>query len=78
MKIKFKGFTIETEITYSRKQAYPSDPAIETTISFGKFWGSIGAAEHEGLSDKDGNTMWVPPSVIDKAYDLEDQLRETL
>jgi hypothetical protein len=71
MKIKFKNFLIESEITNS-------DPAVDTTISKGRYFGSIGAAEHEGLSDKDGNTMWVPPSVIDKAYDLEDQVRETL
>ena len=67
MKTKYKNFTIESELTNS-------DPAIDTTITKGKFWGSIGAAEFEGLSDDDGNTIRVPQSVIDKAYDLEDEM----
>lgn len=71
MKIKHKDFHIESEITNS-------DPAVDTTISKGGYFGSIGAAEHEGLSDKDGNTIRVPQSVINKAYDLEDQVYETL
>lgn len=71
MKTTYKNFTIESELTHS-------DPAIDTTITKGKFWGSIGAAEFEGLSDDDGNTIRVPQSVINKAYDLEDRLYETI
>jgi len=71
MKITYKNYTIETEITNS-------DPAVETTISKGKYYGSIGSAEFEGISDMDGNTIQVPVAVINKAYDLEDEIRETL
>jgi hypothetical protein len=64
--IKHKGFTIEAELG--------EDPKIDITITKGKFWGSIGSAEFEGLSNKDGYTIRVPASVIDKAYDLENEL----
>ena len=64
--ITHKGFTIEAELG--------EDPKVNITITKGKFWGSIGAAEHEGLSDDDGDTIRVPVSVIDKAYDLEESL----
>lgn len=64
--IKHKGFTIEAELG--------EDPKVEITITKGKFWGSIGASEHEGLSNDDGDTIQVPVSVIDKAYELEESL----
>ena len=64
--IKHKGFTIEAELG--------EDPKVDITITKGKFWGSIGAAEFEGLSNDDGDTIRVPVSVIDKAYDLEESL----
>ena len=64
--IKHKGFTIEAELG--------EDPKVDITITKGKFWGSIGAAEHEGLSDENGQTIKVPVSVINKAYDLEESL----
>jgi hypothetical protein len=69
--IKYKGFTIEAELG--------DDPKVDVTISKtidGKlYFGSIGAAEHEGLT----NEVWtdhiqVPVSVLDKAYDLEESL----
>ena len=64
--IKHKGFTIEAELG--------EDPKIDITITKGNFWGSIGAAEFEGLSNEDGDTIRVPLSVIDKAYELEESL----
>jgi len=64
--IKHKGFTIEAELG--------DDPKVDITITKGKYWGSIGAAEHEGLSDENGQTIRVPVSVIDRAYDLEESL----
>ena len=64
--ITHKGFTIEAELG--------DDPKVDVTITKGKYWGSIGAAEFEGLSDAEGNTISVPVSVIDKAYDLEESL----
>ena len=64
--IKHKGFTIEAELG--------EDPKIDITITRGNFWGSIGAAEFEGLSNEDGDTIRVPLSVIDKAYELEESL----
>ncbi len=65
MKIKYKGFTIETE---------QGDTTISTVRNGVEYFGSIGAAEHEGLSDAEWtHTIEVPVSVIDRAYDLEDQ-----
>ena len=64
--IKHKGFTIEAELG--------DDPKVDVTITKGKFWGSIGASEYEGLSNEDGDTIQVPVSVIDKAYELEESL----
>ena len=64
--IKHKGFTIEAELG--------EDPKVDITITKGEYWGSIGAAEFEGLSNADGDTIRVPVSVIDKAYDLEESL----
>ena len=64
--IKHKGFTIEAELG--------DDPKVDITIMKGKFWGSIGNAEFEGLSNKDGDTIKVPVGVIDKAYELEESL----
>jgi len=69
--IKYKGFTIEAELG--------DDPQVDVTISKtvnGKlYFGSIGAAENEGLSNEDWtNHIQVPVSVIDRAYDLEDSL----
>ena len=66
--IKHKGFTIEAELG--------EDPKIDITITKGKFWGSIGAAEFEALSNEDGYTIRVPVSVIDKAYELEESLSD--
>lgn len=64
--IKYKGFTIEAELG--------EDPKVEITITKGNFWGSIGSAEFEGLSNEDGYIITVPVSVIDKAYELEESL----
>ena len=64
--IKHKGFTIEAELG--------DDPKVDITITKGNFWGSIGASEYEGLSDENGNTIKVPVSVIDRAYELEESL----
>jgi len=64
--IKHKGFTIEAQLG--------DDPQVDITITKGKFWGSIGASEDIGLSNDDGDTIAVPASVIDKAYDLEESL----
>ena len=69
--IKHKGFTIEAELIEAE---LGEDPKVDITITKGKFWGSIGASEHEGLSNDDGDTIRVPVSVIDKAYDLEESL----
>lgn len=66
--IKHKGFTIEAELG--------DDPKVDITITKGKFWGSIGASEHEGLSNDDGDTIRVPVSVIDKAYELEEFINQ--
>jgi len=64
--ITHKGFTIEAELG--------DDPKVNITITKGEYWGSIGAAEFEGLSNTDGDTIRVPVSVIDRAYDLEETL----
>lgn len=64
--IKHKGFIIEAELG--------EDPKVDITITKGDYWGSIGAAEFEGLSNDDGDTIRVPVSVIDLAYELEDSL----
>lgn len=64
--IKHRGFTIEAELG--------EDPKIDITITKGQFWGSIGSAEFEGLSNKDGYTIMVPISVLEKAYELEESL----
>jgi len=64
--ITHKGFTIEAELG--------DDPKVNITITKGEYWGSIGAAEFEGLSNADGDTIRVPVSVIDRAYDLEETL----
>lgn len=64
--ITHKGFTIEATLG--------DDPKVDITITKGKFWGSIGASEDIGLSNDDGDTIHVPTSVIDKAYDLEESL----
>ena len=65
--IKHKGFTIEAELG--------DDPKVDITITKGEYWGSIGAAEHEGLSNSDGTKqIQVPVEVLDKAYDLEESL----
>jgi hypothetical protein len=69
-KITHKGFTIEAELG--------DDPKVDITITKGNFWGSIGVAEFEGLSNDDGDTVRVPVSVIDMAYDLEESLLENL
>jgi hypothetical protein len=73
MQIKYKGYTIDAELG--------DDPKVDVTISCTRrgreYWGSIGCAEHEGLSDKDGlNTIQVPTDVIDRACDLEEELLE--
>ena len=65
-KITHKGFTIEAELG--------DDPKVDVTITKGDYWGSIGAAEFEGLSNNDGDTIRVPVSVIDRAYELEESL----
>jgi hypothetical protein len=69
--IKYKGFTIEAELG--------DDPKVDVTISKtinGKFYyGSIGAAEHEGLTNEDWtDQLYVPISVLEKAYNLEESL----
>jgi len=69
--IKYKGFTIEAELG--------DDPKVDVTISKtidGKFYyGSIGAAENEGLTNEEcTDQLYVPISVLDKAYDLEESL----
>jgi len=65
--IKHKGFTIEAELG--------DDPKVDITITKGEYWGSIGAAEHEGLSNSDWTKqIQVPVEVLDKAYDLEESL----
>ena len=73
MKTQYKGFVIETELG--------DDPKVDTTISTVRngieYYGSIGCAEHEGLSDSAWhNTLQVPVDVINRAYDLEDELLE--
>lgn len=73
MKIKYKSFTIEAELGH--------DPKVDVTISTTRkgvyYYGSIGCAEHEGISDKDWlNTIQVPTDVIDRACDLEEELLE--
>lgn len=68
--ITHKGFTIEAELG--------DDPKVDITISKtidGKlYFGSIGAAEFEGLSNDGGETIRVPVSVIDRAYEVEESL----
>jgi hypothetical protein len=69
--IKYKGFTIEAELG--------DDPKVDVTISKtinGTFYcGSIGAAENEGLMSEDWtDQLYVPASVLEKAYDLEESL----
>jgi len=66
-KIKYKGFTIEAELG--------DDPKVDITITKGEYWGSIGAAENEGLTNRDWTKqIQVPTEVLDKAYDLEESL----
>lgn len=65
MKIKYKGFTIETE---------HGDTTISTVRNGVEYFASIGCAEDQGLNDAEWtHTVEVPVSVIDRAYDLEDQ-----
>lgn len=66
-KIIHKGFTIEAELG--------DDPQVDVTITKGNYWGSIGASEFEGLSNENGDTIRVPVSVINRAYELEEQVR---
>ena len=68
--IQHKGFTIEAELG--------EDPKIDITITKGRFWGSIGAAEFEGLINDEGDTLRVPVSVIEKAYALEESLIKSI
>ena len=69
--INYKGFTIDAELG--------DDPRVDITITKtirGKeYIGSIGAAEHEGLSNHDWTKqIQVPIKVLDKAYELETSL----
>lgn len=69
--INYKGFTIDAELG--------DDPRIDITITKNirgeEYIGSIGAAEHEGLSNHDWTKqIQVPIEVINKAYDLESSL----
>jgi hypothetical protein len=65
MKIKYKGFTIETE---------QGDTTISTVRNGVEYFASIGCAESAGLNDANyTHTIEVPVSVLERAYDLEDQ-----
>lgn len=69
--IKYKGFTIDAELGDDSRV----DITITKTIRGEEYIGSIGAAEHEGLSNHDWTKqIQVPISVINKAYDLESSL----
>jgi len=69
--IKYKGFTIDAE--------FGEDPQVDITITKTvrgeEYIASIGAAEHEGLSNYDWTKqIRVPVEVLDKAYELEESL----
>ena len=69
--INYKGFTIDAELG--------DDPRVDITITKNingeEYFGSIGAAEHEGLSNHDWTKqIQVPVAVLNKAYDLESSL----
>lgn len=71
LKATYKKF--EIEISYiDREERCESD--ICKTINGNFYCGSIGAAEFEGLMDAEGETISCPQSVIDKAYDMEEQI----
>jgi len=69
--INYKGFTIDAELG--------DDPRVDITITKTvrgeEYFGSIGAAKHESLSNHDWtNQIQVPIAVINKAYELETSL----
>lgn len=69
--INYKRFTIDAELG--------DDPRVDITITKTvrgeQYIGSIGAAEHEGLSNHDWTKqIQVPIEVLDKAYELETSL----
>ena len=69
--IKHKGFTIEAELGEDPQV----DITIIKTIRGEEYIASIGAAEHEGLSNYDWTKqIRVPVEVLDKAYELEESL----
>lgn len=66
-----KGFTIDAELGEDPQV----DITITKTIRGEEYIGSIGAAEHEGLSNYDWTKqIQVPIEVLDKAYKLETAL----
>jgi len=69
--INYKSFTIDAELG--------ADPQVDITITKiirgEEYTASIGAAEHEGLSNYDWTKqIQVPIEVLDKAYKLETAL----
>jgi hypothetical protein len=69
--INYKGFTIDAELGDDPRV----DITITKTIRGEEYIGSVGAAEHEGLSNHDWTKqIQVPVAVIKKAYDLESSL----
>jgi len=70
-KTTHKGFTIEIEYMEGEERC---DSDISKTICGTFYSASIGCAEFEGLVDADGETISCPQSVIDKAYDLEEEV----
>jgi len=69
--INYKGFTIDAELGEDPRV----DITITKTVRGERYIGSIGAAEHEGLSNHDWtNQIQVPIKVLNKAYELETSL----
>jgi len=73
--INYKGFTIDAELGEDPQV----DITITKTIRGEEYIASIGAAEHEGLSNYDWTKqIQVPIEVLDKAYELETSLIKTI